>query len=181
MASVIIDSGQFPLLRNIDRKHQPNRSKVVGAWIHKFTYDIPDGLNNLADVIEDIYAFKMWEDYYMDTPQKFFEYIGLSDLNLEDPARLIATLRGNHGEDAKKKVLSEIKPYQMRRAQVQELKSQDPKLTQQEIADQVGVSRGRVTQILLEKTEYSEKTNNPKREIKQLRISSYTTEVRNVW
>jgi predicted XRE-type DNA-binding protein len=57
---------------------------------------------------------------------------------------------------------------------VQEIKTQDPTLTQQEIADQVGVSQGRVAQILLEKTVRTEKTNNPKRVKLRYEITSYT-------
>jgi hypothetical protein len=55
-----------------------------------------------------------------------------------------------------------------------ELKSQDPTLTQQEIADQVGVSQRRVGQILEEKTVITEKTSKPKRDVKGYRITSYT-------
>jgi predicted transcriptional regulator len=55
-----------------------------------------------------------------------------------------------------------------------ELKTQDPTLTQQEIADQVGVSQQRVAQIIQEKTVRTEKTCKPKRAKLRYEITSYT-------
>jgi len=101
-ASVTVDSGEFKLLRNIDIKHQPSRSKVVSEWIKAFDSEVPHALNALADVIEDVYAFPIiWQERRKSGPDEFFKSIGITGLNLEDPARLVKTLRGEMGEEEK--------------------------------------------------------------------------------
>jgi hypothetical protein len=169
---VTVDSGEFPLLRNIDCNHEVSISKVLNKWSWVFKYDIPNGLNALADVIEDVYTYQVWDRYRLKNAGEFFEWIGVTGLNLDNPARLIATLRGGDSDQVKKQI--GVKLYEVRREKVQELKTQDPTLTQQEIADQVGVSQQRVAQIIQEKTVITEKTCKPKREIKGYRITSYT-------
>ena len=93
MAGVKIDSGQFKLMRNIDISHQPSRSDVYAAWSIAFNQKVPDAIEHLADVIEDVYAYRLWEDNYLNTPEEFFERIGIFGLNLDEPAKLIKQLR----------------------------------------------------------------------------------------
>jgi len=110
MASVTVDSGEFKLLRNININHQPSRAKVVGEWITAFDSEVPRALNALADVIEDVYAFPViWQERRKNSPEEFFESIGITGLNLEDPARLVKTLRGEMGSEAKAEAFATVK------------------------------------------------------------------------
>jgi len=93
VASVRIDSGEFPLMRNVDVSRQPERANVYNEWSRIFTDSLPDAVEHLADVIEDVYAFELWKDKYLDTPEQFFERLGLFDLDLDEPAKLIKELR----------------------------------------------------------------------------------------
>ena len=93
MVRVMVDSGQFPLMRNVDVSHQPSRSRVYTAWIKAFSYNVPWALNAIADVIEDVFRYELWKDHYLATPQEFFNRFGLGCLNLEEPAKLIRALR----------------------------------------------------------------------------------------
>ena len=93
MAGVMVDSGEFKLMRNVDRSHQPTREKVYNEWIKAFRHNVPDAIEHLADVIEDVYAFELWKDNYLDTPEQFFERYGIFGLDLEEPAKLIKELR----------------------------------------------------------------------------------------
>jgi len=49
---VTVDSGEFPLFRNIDASHQPSRSKVYTAWLKGFEDMVPSALDRLAEVVE---------------------------------------------------------------------------------------------------------------------------------
>lgn len=95
MAGVKIDSGKFPLMRDVDVSRQPERSKVYSAWIRAFSYNVPAAVEHLADIITDVYAYRLWEDNYLDTPEAFFERMGILGLNLDKPAQLIRELREN--------------------------------------------------------------------------------------
>jgi hypothetical protein len=95
MAGVKIDSGKFPLMRDVDVSRQPERSKVYSAWIRAFSYNVPAAVEHLADIITDVYAYRLWEDNYLDTPEAFFERMGILGLDLERPAKLIRDLREN--------------------------------------------------------------------------------------
>jgi multidrug efflux pump subunit AcrA (membrane-fusion protein) len=44
MAAVTIDSGDFPLMRNVDVSHQPNRAKVYNDWLRAFTDQVPEAI-----------------------------------------------------------------------------------------------------------------------------------------
>ena len=111
MASVRIDSGEFPLLRRINMGHQPSRSKVVSAWIKSFEETIPQALVSFPDVIEDIIKFPIiWQERECKSAEDFIErYLGLSGLNFEEPARLVKALRGELGKKAKEEVLKGLK------------------------------------------------------------------------
>jgi DNA-binding XRE family transcriptional regulator len=157
MASINIDSGDFKLLRNINIDHQPSRAKVVNEWLRAFDSEVPRALNALADVIEDVYSFPIiWEERRKNSPEEFFESLGITGLNLDDPARLIKTLRGELGETAKADALSlvKLKKYE-RDVKIHELRDQG--LTQQTIADEVGLTKQRVGQISKEKPVMTEK------------------------
>ena len=93
MAAVMVESGEFPLMRGIDVNHQPSRARIYTAWSRAFGSQVPWALNAVADVIEDVFRFELWKDKYLSTPQEFFDQIGLGRLNLDDPAALIRALR----------------------------------------------------------------------------------------
>lgn len=93
MVRVMVDNGQFPLMRNVDVSHQPSRSRVYTAWSRAFNSQVPWVLNAIADVIEDVFRYELWKDNYLATPQELFNQLGLGRLNLEEPAKLIRALR----------------------------------------------------------------------------------------
>ena len=71
--SVSVDSGEFKLMRDVNVDHQPSRAKVYSEWIKAFQYQVPKAINHMADVIEDVFTYELWKDYYLDTPDQFFE------------------------------------------------------------------------------------------------------------
>lgn len=89
----MVESGEFPLMRSVDVKHQPSRMRVYTAWSRAFGSQVPWALNAVADVIEDVFKYELWKDNYLATPQEFFDQIGLGSLNLDNPAALIRALR----------------------------------------------------------------------------------------
>ena len=129
MAGMKIDSGDFPLMRNVDASRQPERANVYNAWIKAFSYNVPDAVDHLADIIEDVYTFELWKDKYLDTPEQFFDRIGILGLNLDEPAKLIKELRKKRSS-VKHRIIE-------RAAKAKELAAQD--LTQVEIAERLGV------------------------------------------
>jgi len=130
MAGVKIDSGEFPLMRNVDASRQPERANVYNAWIKAFSYNVPDAVAHLAEIIEDVYAFELWKDKYLDTPQQFFERVGILGLDLEDPAKLIKALR-----DGNREVIDRI----VKRNRAKELREQGKSV--REIAEETGQSK----------------------------------------
>lgn len=163
MAAVSIDSGEFKLMRHVDIDHQPSRSGVYTAWIRAFSNNVPDAVNHLADVIEDVYAFELWKDNRLDTPEQFFERMGIFGLDLDEPAKLIRDLRKKRSSK-KAEIIARAKT-------VRELREQG--MTQQAIADELGVSQRTVSDDLLaEKSVMTQKTAKPRKAVYQ--ISEYT-------
>jgi len=101
---VTVNSGEFPLLRNIDATRQPNRAHVYNEWIKAFSDRVPWALESLANVVEDVMTFKVWEEYRLPGPAEYLERIGITGLNLEDPAKLIKALRGKDGNQIRRKL-----------------------------------------------------------------------------
>ena len=142
MAAVRIESGEFPLLRNVDATKQPNRARVYGDWISLIHYDLPKIVEHLPEVIEDVYAYEVWKDKYLDSPEQFFERIGLFGLDLKEPARLIDELRKKGPSKKKREII-------MRAQEAKKLRERGQ--TQQEIAVELGVHRNTVAADLCTK------------------------------
>lgn len=160
MAAVRIESGEFPLLRNVDATKQPNRARVYGDWISLIHYDLPKIVEHLPEVIEDVYAYEVWKDKYLDSPEQFFERIGLFGLDLKEPAKLIDELRKKGPSKKKREII-------MRAQEAKKLRERGQ--TQQEIADELGVSQQTASRDLLKNSVRTEKMS------KQLRsYSRYT-------
>lgn len=166
-ATVTIDSGEFPLIRNIDPKHQPSRSRVYAAWSKAFNSQVPWALNAVVDVIDDVYRFELWKDKRLETPQEFFDQIGLGELNLEEPARAIAAIRALPATATREDAVRAT--HEIRRETIIKLDA-DGK-NQCEIAAEVGVTQGRVSQVLA-KPARAEKTNKGPRV--QIRVEIYS-------
>jgi len=162
--SVSINSGDFPLMRNVDSDRQPERSKVYSAWIQAFNLSVPEAVEHLADVIEDVYAFELWKDKYLDTPEQFFDHMGILGLDLEEPAKLIKALRAKRSTKR-----AEI----IRRAE-EAKKLREQGLTQQKIAEALGVSRPTVAADLSENTVMTPKSDKEPRKTTVYQISQYT-------
>ena len=161
---VKVDSGEFPLMRNIDLSRQPERMKVYTAWTKAFNYQVPDAVNHLADVIEDVFKYELWKDNYLDSPEQFFERIGIFGLNLDEPAKLIAELRSKK-PTKRDEIASRIEQAKALAAQGK---------TQREIAEELGVSQKTVSNALVKKSVYTQKITKEKRKVKQYKISQYT-------
>jgi len=132
---VSVDSGEFKLMRDADIKNQPARSAVYNEWIKAFSSDVPHAVNHLADIIEDVYAFELWKDKYLDTPEEFFEQMGILGLDLEEPAKLIKALREKDQETIDSIIRS------------QTVKSLPNTMTQQQKANEVGLSQQHVSRL----------------------------------
>jgi hypothetical protein len=156
-------------MRNVDRARQPNRSKVYSAWIKAFTYNIPGAVEHLADVIEDTYNYELWKDNFLDTPEQFFDRMGILGLDLESPAKLIKELRKKRSS-VKAKII----------ARAEEAKAlHEQGLTQRQIAEKQERSLGAVNADLnrnecSENTGYTPKTEQKRKKL-QINISQYTT------
>lgn len=163
MASLSIESGEFPLMRNVDVSRQPERANVYNEWSKVFHSQLPYAVEHLADVIEDVYAFELWRDKYLDTPEQFFERLGLFELDLDEPAKLIKELR--------KKKSSYRDQIIARAAKAKELREQG--MTQQAIADELGVHRNTIaSDLCTEKSVRTQKTVQPRKA--RYEISEYT-------
>ncbi len=152
MAGVKIDSGKFPLMRDVDVKRQPERSKVYSAWIRAFSYSVPDAVEHLADIIEDVYAYELWKDNFLDTPEAFFERMGILGLNLDEPAKLIKELRKRRST-VKHRIIEQAKEWAAKREAGESLR---------EIAAEAGVSKNTVMRRVSHKTGMPEKVGHPR-------------------
>jgi hypothetical protein len=97
--SVKIDSGEFPLLRRININHQPSMENVVSKWMWAFQTNVPESLNALADVIEDVYSHPRLLEYHQRGPEEMLEYIGIGHdfaSQLEVAAKLIRSTLGSN-------------------------------------------------------------------------------------
>ncbi len=161
---VTVNSGEFPLMRNIDISKQPQRANVYNEWLKAFTSRVPWAINSLADVIEDIYTYELWKENRLSGPEEMLERFGIFGLNLEDPLKIIKELRKKN---------SPLKARLLKRNEEIKAKREEGK-TQQQIADEVGLSQNRVSEILSVKTVITEKADNP-RKVDGYRITTYTT------
>jgi len=75
MAGVTIDSGEIKMLRDIDVKHQPSRSKVLSGWITALR-DGNAALSAVGPILGEIEHYRMWELDYGD-PKQLLEVIGV--------------------------------------------------------------------------------------------------------
>jgi hypothetical protein len=164
MAGVKIDSGKFPLMRDVDINRQPERSKVYSAWIRAFSYNVPAAVEHLADIIADVYAYRLWEDNYLDTPEAFFERMGILGLNLDTPAQLIRDLRENRAGIKDRIIEEQKKQWAAKREAGESLR---------EIAAEAGVAPNTVRNRCATKTVRTEKVAQTRR-LTRYEISHYT-------
>ena len=162
---ITVESGDFPLMRSVDVSRQPERMKVYTAWTKAFNYNVPDAVEHLADIIEDVYTFELWKDNYLDTPEQFLERIGILGLDLEEPAKLIKELR---------KKRSSKKAEIIKRAE-EAKRLRDQGMTQREIAERLGVTDRTIRDDLkaAEKTVMTEISSASRQRI-TYQITNYT-------
>jgi hypothetical protein len=161
---VTVNSGEFPLMRNIDMSKQPQRSHVYAEWSKAFNDRVPWAIDNLANVIEDIYTYELWKERQLSGPEEMLERFGIIGLDLDNPAKLIRELRKKNSSVKRKLLERNIRIRAEREAGK----------TQQQIADEVGLSQNRVSEILSEKPAYAEKTDKPPRKLIQYKINAGT-------
>jgi DNA-binding XRE family transcriptional regulator len=165
MASVRITTDtDFPLMRNIDVDHQPSRAEIYRLWSKTFRDDVPGAVDHLADVIEDVFSFRLWEDNYLDGPDAFFERFGIYGLDLDQPAKLLKELRTETGK----------KKYQIAIRQGKAKALRDEGLTQQAIADELGVSRPTIVSDLVSENGVMTPKTDTHRERVTYQLSQYT-------
>jgi len=163
VAGVKIDSGEFPLMRNVDVSRQPDRMRVYTAWSKAFNQNVPEAVNHLADIVEDVYTFELWRHDYLDTPEEFFERIGIFGLDLDEPAKLIKELRKSRSSYKAQIIQRSIK--------AKELIAQGK--TQREAAAELGVDRSTVSRDVCRDEVITPKMHS-KREVVGYRITQYT-------
>ena len=91
IAGVTIDSGDFPLIRNVDHTHQPNRMDVWCKWLRIYTDELPRALEHLPEVIADIRD--LGGAYSSNESRADLLRDLLGDLHLDEAARLLNELR----------------------------------------------------------------------------------------
>lgn len=166
MVNVKIDSGEFPLMRSVDVTHQPDRSKVYTAWLRAFSDNLPQYLDALPDVIEDVFTYRLWEDNQLGTPEEMLARFGITSLDLDEPARVLKQIRSETGRK-KYKVAA-------RRHWVEQNKD---RMTQQQMADRLDVSRPTIASDIKELSENrvrTPKTDNVQRQVVKYTITQYT-------
>ena len=89
MASVTVDSGEFPLIRNIDHTRQPECMKIYSEWLRIFADNVPEAMAHLDDVIEDAIEFHLWDKVCRGGPVVMFERMGLFDWDLDAAKRAL--------------------------------------------------------------------------------------------
>lgn len=162
MASVTVDSGEFPLFRNIDASHQPSRSKVYTAWLKAFEDMVPSALDRLAEVVEDVYTYKLWEERRLSGPEEFLKEFGITGLNLDDPAKLIRELR---------KKDSSVKRKLIKRISESKRLVNDEGLSLRKAAEVLGVNASTVMRDVLQKDVIIKKCNTV---VLRYQITGYT-------
>lgn len=165
MAAVRIESGEFPLLRNVNVQNQPCRAEVYGQWSKYINSDLPKIIEHLPEVIEDVYAYEVWKDKYLDSPEQFFERIGLFGLDLKEPAKLIDELRKKGPSKKKREII-------MRAQEAKKLRERGQ--TQQQIAAELGVCQATISNSLLKNSVRTEKTNKQPRTRTRYEINEAT-------
>ena len=114
---VNVDSGEFKLLRHVDINHQPSREKVVSEWIWAFDNSVPVAIENIADVIEDVFQYPIiWQERRKAGPIDFLESIGIIGLDLDKPAKLLKDLRNPKSKariDLEKKMAERAKQCEL--------------------------------------------------------------------
>jgi len=83
---------------------------VINAWVEAYGYATPPAMNSLADVIQDVFDYpEIWRELGANSADEFLKKVGITGLNLENPARLVKALRGELGKKAKEEVLKGLK------------------------------------------------------------------------
>jgi hypothetical protein len=163
--TVTIDSGDFPLIRNIDHTRQPECSQVFSKWLRIFKDDVPTAMSHLDDVIEDVIRYELWTKVTRGGPTVLFEHLGLMDLDLESAVKTLKRLRKDStGKKAQQAT---------RRAVAKELQAAG--LTQQQIAAKLGVSTKTVQRDVDRNGVATPKVSTPPRKDDRLRFGLGTT------
>jgi len=158
MAQVTIDSGEFPLLRNIDVNHQPSRDKVITKWIWAFHYKTPEALENLPEVLADIMKFNVWELEFYKSPEEFLKFVGIYDLDLSAASEVLNKIRNKRELD---RLVREMRPHK-----IKAYAEANPEATQAQMAEVFGVSQPTINADLKlsENGVMTQKTDQPKRQ-----------------
>ena len=119
-------------------------------------------------MIEDVFTYELWKDNYLDTPQEFFDQIGLGALDFSEPQKLIAALRDMPADAT----AADIPKRFARNEKIKEMREEG--MTQQAIADEVGLAKSTVNDICSGKQVATQKTEQPKRKWIGYAITQYT-------
>ena len=166
--AVRIDSGELPMLHEIDLDKQPERDRVLTAWIRAFNEQTLQGVSRLREVLADIdaYPWVIAEDM-MRTPEDFAERIG------------ILALADAESRDIIESWLKEA-PKRKRALRLQQASELHAKgMSQRQIAEALGVSHQTIGRdVVVQKTSVHSKDGppeeKPKRKVVQYKISQYT-------
>ena len=158
--AVVIDSGDFPLLRNVDHTDQPTCADVYGQWLRIFSDNVPEAMAHLGDVIEDAIRFQLWDKVCRGGPKVMFERMGLFDLDLDAAKRALAKLKD---ASLSKEVM---------RAQAREMEAQGK--TTNEIAAAFGVTDRTIRNWKAEKNRVMTPKVSAARQRITYQVSNYT-------
>lgn len=172
MAAVRIDSGGIPSAEGVPEGWQ--LAEVIGHWQSVAHGSFREDCSHLLQMIEETDRLRLWEKnvggFTYESRDEFLQDMVLIDFDLTERSLndIVTALR--RGDKVK---LSKREEVDLRTQKAKELRSQG--LTQQQIADQLGVSQQRVGQNLQENRVYTQKTSKPPRKVVQYKISQYTT------
>ena len=100
--SVTIDSGELPMLSSIDIDNQPERSRVINAWIIAMG-DFDQAAKSMAPILREIEQYRAWELYHYGDMKRMLEIVGITQAaeTIDGLPQLLADYidKADRGED----------------------------------------------------------------------------------
>lgn len=164
--AALIDSGDRPSAKGLTGG---DLDRCIGKWQKAVKSWHEEGTAWLLDILDEVDELRLWETYwdgFYPTREEFITKKLLVDFDFEEQALPALLEKLRRGED----ITPELTKAEERHKRNEEIRRmREEGMTQQAIAEKVGVTQGRVAQVLLEKPGNTEKLITPKPEL--IRVS----------
>lgn len=160
--AVVIDSGDRPSARGLTGGEL---DRCIGKWQKAVKSWHEEGTAWLLDILDEVDELRLWETYwdgFYPTREEFIAKKLLVNFDFEEQALPALLDKLRRGED----VTPELTKAEARHRRNEEIRRmREAGMTQQAIADEVGMKREAVRNILAQKEGNTEKVPNPKPEV----------------